>query len=175
MLEHQPRSFLELSLVYLFHGPKAQDNLPKSALVADISNIDTIRDIVADFLNLPFIYVRPEAKKHGRKNQIEGKIEPNQKVVVIEDLISTGKSSLKAVEALRATGATVLGMAAIFTYDFDVAHKAFQKEKCELLTLSDYDVLLQQAVKSGYITEDQQSLVKSWRKDPENWGKLIKQ
>jgi orotate phosphoribosyltransferase len=66
-------------------------------------------------------------------------------------------------------------MAAIFTYDFDVAHKAFQKEKCELLTLSDYDVLLQQAVKSGYITEDQQSLVKSWRKDPENWGKLIKQ
>ncbi len=129
--------------------------------------------LVAQDLGTSFAYVRAAPKDHGLGNIIEGVVTSGQSVVVIEDLISTGKSSLKAVEALKATGATILGMAAIFTYDFEVAHKAFEKEKCELITLSDYDVLLQQAVKSGYITEDQQALVKSWKKDPENWGKLI--
>lgn len=131
--------------------------------------------LVAQDLGTSFAYVRSAPKDHGLGNMIEGIVNAGQSVVVIEDLISTGKSSLKAVEALRAAGATVLGMAAIFTYDFDVAHKAFESGKCELLTLSDYDTLLQTAVKSGYITEEQQELVKSWRKDPENWGnKLIK-
>ncbi len=129
--------------------------------------------LVAQDLGTSFAYVRAAPKDHGLGNIIEGVVTSGQSVVVIEDLISTGKSSLKAVEALKATGATILGMAAIFTYDFEVAHKAFEKEKCELITLSDYDVLLQQAVKAGYITEEQQALVKSWKQDPENWGKLI--
>ncbi|MFM7024116.1 MAG: orotate phosphoribosyltransferase [Flavobacteriales bacterium] len=129
--------------------------------------------LVAQDLGVSFAYVRSAPKDHGLGNIIEGVVNSGQSVVVIEDLISTGKSSLKAVESLRAAGATVLGMAAIFTYDFDVAHKSFKKEKCDLVTLSDYDVLIQQAVKSGYITENQQDLIKSWRMDPENWGKLI--
>ena len=129
--------------------------------------------LVAQDLGVSFAYVRSAPKDHGLGNIIEGVVNSGQSVVVIEDLISTGKSSLKAVESLRAAGATVLGMAAIFTYDFEVAHKAFKKEKCDLVTLSDYDMLIQQAVKSGYITETQQDLIKSWRMDPENWGKLI--
>ena len=99
--------------------------------------------LVADFLNLPFIYVRPEAKKHGRKNQIEGKIEPNQKVVVIEDLISTGKSSINAVRALRAQDIKVTGMVAIFTYGFDVSLKNFKNENIKLETLSNYKTLVE--------------------------------
>tara|TARA_R110001632_G_scaffold100840_5_gene208219 strand:- start:596 stop:1234 length:639 start_codon:yes stop_codon:yes gene_type:complete len=126
--------------------------------------------LVADYLNLPFVYVRPEAKKHGRKNQIEGHLEPGSSVVVIEDLISTGKSSLLAVEALKAEGATVKGMLAIFTYGFETATENFENAAVELHTLSDYTHLLEQAADTNYITQDQQTALENWRKDPAHWG-----
>jgi orotate phosphoribosyltransferase len=126
--------------------------------------------LVADYLNLPFVYVRPEAKKHGRQNKIEGHLEPGSTVVVIEDLISTGKSSLLAVEALKAEGATVKGMLAIFTYGFETAAENFKTAAVELHTLSDYSHLLEQAADTNYITQDQQNALENWRKDPANWG-----
>jgi orotate phosphoribosyltransferase len=126
--------------------------------------------LVADYMNLPFIYVRPEAKKHGRQNQIEGHLEKGQKVVVIEDLISTGKSSLNAVEALKEAGAEVKGMLALFSYGFDFAVENFKKHDLELTTLSDYDHLIDQATQAGHFKGDQIELLKSWRKDPSNWN-----
>ena len=125
--------------------------------------------LVADFLNLPFIYVRPEAKKHGRKNQIEGKIEPNQKVVVIEDLISTGKSSINAVRALRAQDINVTGMVAIFTYGFDVSLKNFKNENIKLETLSNYKTLVQCALKNNYINSAELEQLRSWNTNPSEW------
>ncbi len=127
--------------------------------------------LVADYLNLPFIYVRPEAKGHGRQNQIEGVIEANQSVVVVEDLISTGKSSLNAVVALKETKANVKGMIAIFSYGFEIANQNFKKEKIDLHTLSDYENLLMQAEKSNYISKKEIETLQSWREDPANWNK----
>ncbi len=125
--------------------------------------------LVADYLNLPFAYVRPEAKKHGRKNQIEGHIEPGSNVIVVEDLISTGKSSLLAVEALKSANITVKGMLAIFTYGFDTATTNFEKAGVDLHTLSDYHHLLEQAADTNYITQTQQDALETWRQDPANW------
>ncbi|GGW22931.1 orotate phosphoribosyltransferase [Arenibacter certesii] len=125
--------------------------------------------LVAEYLGLPFIYVRPEAKAHGRQNQIEGHLEANQNVVVIEDLISTGKSSLNAVEALRNNGANVKGMLAVFSYGFAVANENFEKYNVELHTLSDYDHLLQQATETNYIKEDQHKTLMEWRTEPATW------
>ncbi|MBE15627.1 MAG: orotate phosphoribosyltransferase [Dokdonia sp.] len=125
--------------------------------------------LVADYLNLPFAYVRPEAKKHGRKNQIEGHIEPGSAVIVVEDLISTGKSSLLAVEALKTANISVKGMLAIFTYGFDTATTNFEKAEVELHTLSDYSHLLEQAADTNYITQTQQDALETWRQDPANW------
>ncbi|WP_292889956.1 orotate phosphoribosyltransferase [Nonlabens sp.] len=126
--------------------------------------------LVADFMNLPFIYVRPEAKNHGRQNQIEGHLDKGQKVVVVEDLISTGKSSLNAVVALQEAGADVKGMLALFSYGFEFAVENFKKFDLELTTLSDYDHLIDQATQAGHFKEDQIELLKSWRKDPSNWN-----
>ena len=126
--------------------------------------------LVAQKLNLPFIYVRPEAKKHGRKNQIEGKISENQKIVVIEDLISTGKSSLNAVKALRESNLEVMGMVAIFTYGFDKSIENFEKDKVNLSTLSDYNELVKKAIDIKYISENDLDTLKKWNEDPENWG-----
>lgn len=126
--------------------------------------------LVAQKLNLPFIYVRPEAKKHGRKNQIEGKAVKNQKVVVIEDLISTGKSSLNAVKALRNSKLDVLGMVAIFTYGFDTSVNNFEKDLVKLDTLCDYSRLLEKALEIDYIKEEYLETLTEWNKDPENWG-----
>ena len=126
--------------------------------------------LVAQKLNLPFIYVRPEAKKHGRKNQIEGKAIENQKVVVIEDLISTGKSSLNAVKALRNSKLDVLGMVAIFTYGFDTSVNNFEKDLVKLDTLCDYSRLLEKALEIDYIKEEYLETLTEWNKDPENWG-----
>ncbi len=126
--------------------------------------------LVADYLGLPFIYVRPEPKSHGRQNQIEGLLEQGQSVVVIEDLISTGKSSLNAVDALAAAGAKIKGMLAIFTYGFDVATKNFEKKELELHTLSDYAHLIAQASETGYIKEEQMTTLLEWRKDPSQWN-----
>lgn len=127
--------------------------------------------LVAQELGLPFVYIRSEAKKHGLTNMIEGVIEKGQSVVVIEDLISTGGSSLKAVEALRDAGCEVKGMAAIFTYGFKTASDNFKKAKCKLVTLSDYETLIKQALQSDYITEKHLKSLKEWREDPAEWGK----
>jgi len=125
--------------------------------------------LVADYLGLPFIYVRPEAKSHGRQNQIEGRLESGQKVVVIEDLISTGKSSLHAVDALKAAGADIKGMLAIFTYGFDVSVTNFEKKQIELHTLSDYAHLIEQASETHYIKEEQLTTLSEWRTNPSDW------
>ncbi|MDC8006132.1 orotate phosphoribosyltransferase [Aureisphaera galaxeae] len=125
--------------------------------------------LVADYMNLPFCYVRPEAKKHGRQNQIEGNLQENQTVVVVEDLISTGKSSLLAVDALREANAQVKGMVAIFSYGFDISEENFEKSGLSLNTLSNYDNLLEQAEKSHYITAEEATTLAEWRVDPANW------
>ncbi len=125
--------------------------------------------LVADVLGLPFIYVRPEPKSHGRKNQVEGHLENNQTVVVIEDLISTGKSSLNAVDALRQEGANVKGMLAIFTYGFETATANFEGKDIKLNTLSSYEYLIEQASDTGYIKEDQLKTLMEWRIDPSTW------
>ncbi len=129
--------------------------------------------LVAQEMGLPFVYVRSEAKKHGLTNMIEGIVEKGQSVVVIEDLISTGGSSLKAVEALREAGCDVKGMAAIFTYEFKTALDNFKKAKCELVTLSTYSVMIDQALQSDYITEKDLLSLQSWRENPAEWGVLV--
>ena len=126
--------------------------------------------LVADKMGLPFIYVRSGAKEHGLGNQIEGHFIPGQKVVVIEDLISTGGSSLSAVTALRESGCEVLGMVAIFTYEFKKATDAFAAADCRLDTLSNYSVLVESAVSTGYIGQAEVETLKKWRIDPANWG-----
>jgi orotate phosphoribosyltransferase len=127
--------------------------------------------LVANSLGLPFIYVRSAPKGHGLTNQVEGDIRPGQKVVVIEDLISTGLSSLNAVEALRRTGCQVMGLLAIFTYGFRQAIDNFEKSKVEFETLANYSDLIGLAIEQGYVKPDQLELLNSWRKDPEGWGR----
>lgn len=126
--------------------------------------------LVAEYLNLPFVYVRPEAKKHGRQNQVEGYIEKGQTVVVVEDLISTGKSSLNAVLALNDAEVNVKGMVAIFSYGFEVASKNFKDADVELHTLSNYENLLEQALDTNYITEKQQDILAQWNANPSEWN-----
>lgn len=125
--------------------------------------------LVAQELGVPFVYVRPEPKKHGRKNQIEGYLERGQNVVVIEDLISTGKSSLNAVEALKEAGAVVKGMIAIFSYGFDIASANFEDKNIELTTLSNYESLLEQALDSNYISDKELLTLTDWRRNPSEW------
>ena len=127
--------------------------------------------LVAQDLGLPFGYVRSSSKGHGLQNRVEGVIEEGQSVVVVEDLISTGKSSLSAVDALRERGVTVKGMVAIFSYGFDVASENFKKANVPLATLTDYQSILKQAVQSEYITENQMALLEQWRENPSEWGK----
>jgi orotate phosphoribosyltransferase len=125
--------------------------------------------IVADDLGLPFVYVRPEAKKHGRQNQIEGRLEKGQSVVVVEDLISTGKSSLNAVEALKSASVNVKGMAAIFTYGFERSKTNFAEKNIELHTLSNYEALLQQALDTGFINDKELNVLSQWNSNPSEW------
>lgn len=127
--------------------------------------------LIADKLNLPFVYVRSKPKGHGMENMIEGKITPGQKVVVVEDLVSTGGSSLKAVQDLRNAGFEVLGMVAIFTYGFDIAARNFAKEKVKLICLSDYASMLPQALEQGYVSAEDMSALDSWRNEPDTWPK----
>jgi orotate phosphoribosyltransferase len=126
--------------------------------------------LAADRLNLPFVYVRSGVKEHGLGNQIEGFYQAGQKTVVIEDLISTGGSSLNAVRALREAGCEVLGMVAIFTYEFKKASDSFDAEKCKLTTLSNYSVLIETALGTGYIGREEVETLKNWRSDPSSWG-----
>jgi orotate phosphoribosyltransferase len=126
--------------------------------------------LVAECMGLPFIYVRPEPKKHGKQNQVEGFLQKGQNVIVVEDLISTGNSSLMAVEALKEAGANVKGMVAIFTYGFDTAAENFKNANVNLITLSNYDNLLNLAVAKKYITEEEQITLQEWRKSPSTWS-----
>ncbi|WP_224489818.1 orotate phosphoribosyltransferase [Robertkochia flava] len=125
--------------------------------------------LVAEYLNLPFVYVRPEPKKHGRGNQIEGNLDSGKNVVVVEDLISTGKSSLNAVKALKEAGVNVKGMIAIFTYGFEVADSNFRDQEITLHTLSNYQHLLDQAVATNYISEKELHTLQDWRTAPDTW------
>jgi len=127
--------------------------------------------LVAEKLGLPFVYVRPEPKKHGRENQIEGFLDKGKNVVLVEDLVSTGKSSLQAVSVLRENGANLKGMVAIFSYGFEVAKTSFENENVNLRTLSNYDVLLELALDREYITETEQEILSQWKKDPYTWEK----
>ena len=127
--------------------------------------------LVAEVLEKPFVYVRPKAKEHGLGNQIEGTVHPGQKVIVIEDLISTGGSSLSAVNALREAGTEVMGMVAIFSYKFPTAEENFKKANVELHSLSDYNQLLAQATETGYISNEDLKLLQEWRENPSQWKK----
>ncbi|SMO87379.1 orotate phosphoribosyltransferase [Saccharicrinis carchari] len=127
--------------------------------------------LVADVLKKPFVYIRSSAKGHGMENLIEGDITPGSKVVVVEDLISTGGSSLKAVEELRKAGCEVLGMVAIFTYGFKTAEENFSKKAVKLNTLSSYQALIQVAAATGYVSEEDVKTLSNWRLNPANWGK----
>lgn len=126
--------------------------------------------LIAEELGLPFIYVRASNKEHGKKNLIEGYYDSGQSVVVIEDLISSGKSSLAAVEALREEDLNVKGLISIFTYSFEEANKNFNKYSCEKISLCDYETLIDEALKSNYIDQKDLSILKNWRKDPKNWS-----
>ena len=127
--------------------------------------------MAADQLKLPYIYVRPKPKEHGLGNQIEGNLEKGQKVLVIEDLISTGKSSLQVCEVIKLAGMQVVGMVSLFTYGFEQARDSFEKEAITNFSLSNYDALLQIAFKKGLVTQDQFNSLLNWRQSPENWGK----
>ena len=126
--------------------------------------------MVAQEFGLPLIYVRPSAKAHGTQSQIEGVVESGQSVIVIEDLVSTGNSSLIAVDALREAGCSVKGMVAIFSYNFDLAKKNFLEHKCPLVTLTDYEAVLEKAIESNYIQESDLESLKEWRANPSTWN-----
>ncbi|MBQ1268292.1 MAG: orotate phosphoribosyltransferase [Muribaculaceae bacterium] len=146
------------------------ENYPEADAIAGVATgAIAMGALVADTLNKPYVYVRSAPKDHGLENLIEGNLKPGQKVVVIEDLISTGGSSLKAVEAIRKAGCEVVGMVAIFTYQFPLAVENFQKAGVELLTVSNYSAMLEAAVETNYIQESDLEALKEWRKDPANW------
>jgi len=160
------RTFIKKSL-----AKAIKKYFPDATLVAGVATAGIPQGaLVADALGLPFAYVRPKPKEHGMGNQIEGRIEKGQKVVVIEDLISTGGSSLKAVDALREAGIEVVGMVAIFTYGFKVADKNFSDKGVKLVTLSNYNSLIEQAIVQNYISADSLESLKKWRRNPEKWG-----
>lgn len=127
--------------------------------------------LVADLLGLPFVYIRSTPKGHGLENLIEGDLRPKQKVVVIEDLVSTGKSSIKAVEAIRADGSDVIGMLAVFSYGFTVAERNMKEARVELTTLCNYDAILDESLRTDYIDESELKTLQDWRRKPEIWGK----
>lgn len=154
-----------------------------NAIKNNFGNVDLIAGVatgaiaqgalVADYLGLPFVYVRSSPKKHGLENLIEGVAIKGQSVLVIEDLVSTGASSLKAVDALRKAGCNVLGMLAIFTYGFKIAENNFKNADCKLITLSDYETLINYAHKNNLVSDNDLVSLKKWRTDPENWVATI--
>lgn len=160
------RCFVKIELVRLI-----MENFPDAEAVAGVATGAIAQGaLVADALNLPFVYVRSKPKDHGLENLIEGELKPGMKVVVVEDLISTGGSSLKAVEAIRKNGCEVVGMVASYTYGFDVAKKAFEDANVKLLTLTNYEAVVTEALSTGYIQPSDVELLHSWRKDPATWG-----
>ncbi len=148
------------------------DKYPQVEVIAGVATGAIAHGVLlADKLGLPFIYVRSAPKGHGLENRVEGNLLPGQKVVVIEDLISTGGSSLKAAEAIKESQGEVLGMLSIFTYNFDVSKEKFEKAAIELTSLSNYNVLISTALDAGYISGDQINTLMEWREDPSNWKK----
>ena len=159
------RSFIKLELSRM-----VLENFPEADAVAGVATGAIAQGaLVADELDLPYVYVRSTPKDHGLENLIEGNLKPGQKVVVVEDLVSTGKSSLKAVEAIRAAGCEVIGMVALFSYGFPVAEENFRMAGVKLITLSDYNTMLDVALETNYITENYIATLQEWRKDPANW------
>lgn len=147
------------------------ENFPEAEAVAGVATGAIAQGaLVADALGLPFAYVRSKAKDHGMANLIEGELQPGTKVVVVEDLISTGGSSLKAVEALRTAGYEVVGMVASYTYGFPVAEQAFADADVKLITLTNYEAVVAEALRTGYIADDQVPMLHEWRKDPAHWN-----
>ncbi len=150
------------------------EKYPETEVIAGVATgAIAVGALVADLLNLPFVYIRSAAKGHGLENLIEGDLKPNQKVVVIEDLVSTGGSSLKAVEAIRNNGSEVLSMMAIFTYGFPVAEESMKNADVNLTTLCNYDAILQEALATNYIKESELVTLQEWRKDPEAWTNAL--
>lgn len=163
----QVRSFVKTELTHAVIA-----NFPEATAVAGVATGAIAMGMaVADLLQLPYAYVRPKPKDHGTKNQIEGRLPEGAKVVVVEDLISTGSSSLKAVDALRAAGFDVIGMVASYTYGFPVAEEAFNNAGVKLVTLGDYDHTIEVAAQTGYVSQAYIDVLKAWRKDPANWKK----
>lgn len=155
---------VELTRTILEHFPQAE------AVAGVATGAIAQGALVADALGLPFAYVRSKAKDHGMANLIEGELKPGAKVVVVEDLISTGGSSLKAVDALRAAGYEVAGMVASYTYGFPIAEQAFADAGVQLITLTNYEAVVAEALRTGYIAEDQVPMLHEWRKDPAHWN-----
>ena len=159
------RGFVKLELCHAI-----QEHFPEAEAVAGVATGAIAQGaLVADELGLSYVYVRPKPKDHGMGNQVEGELPKGIKVVVVEDLISTGGSSLKAVAALRAYGVEVIGMVASFTYGFPVAEEAFREAGVKLITLSDYNAVLEQAAETGYIKPSDIEVLKEWRKSPSTW------
>ena len=160
------RSFVKLELCHL-----VQEHFPEAEAIAGVATGAIAQGaLVAEELGLPYAYVRPKPKDHGMGNQVEGELPKGAKVVVVEDLISTGGSSLKAVEALRQYGVEVVGMVASFTYGFPVAEEAFREAGVTLYTLSDYEHIISEAAKTGYIKDEDLPVLAEWRKNPAEWG-----
>ena len=159
------RNFIKVELSRLI-----AENYPEAEVIAGVATGAIAQGaLVADTLSLPFVYIRSTPKDHGLENLIEGNIKPGQKVVIVEDLVSTGKSSLKAAQAVRDAGAEVIGMVAIFTYEFPQAAEAFKKAGIQLLTISNYSAMVDAAVKANYIKASDVETLKQWREDPANW------
>lgn len=156
---------LELTHAVLEHFPEAE------AIAGVATGAIAQGALVADALGLPFVYVRSKAKDHGMENLIEGELKPGTKVVVIEDLISTGGSSLKAVDAIRRAGCEVIGMVASYTYGLPIAKQAFDDAKVELITLTDYEHVVAEALETGYISDADVEVLNEWRKAPADWKK----
>lgn len=161
------RSFVKIEIARLI-----SENFPEVDAIAGVATGAIPQGaLVADLLNLPFVYVRNKPKDHGLENLIEGELKPGMKVVVVEDLISTGGSSLKAVEAIRNNGCEVAGMVASYTYGFPVAEKAFKDADVKLITLTNYEAVVSEALRIGYIADEDVPVLNEWRKDPANWKK----
>lgn len=160
------RSFVKTELCHII-----QENFPEAEAIAGVATGAIAQGaLVADELELPFAYVRSKPKDHGLENLIEGNLEPGSKVVVVEDLISTGGSSLKAVEAIRKNGCEVIGMVASYTYGFPIAEEAFKNADVKLITLTDFEHVIDHALKIGYIKPEDVDVIHEWRKDPANWN-----
>lgn len=161
------RNYIKTSL-----GELVKSEFPEAQAIIGVATAGIAPGaLVADEINLPFGYVRSEAKKHGMGKQVEGDIKPGQKVVVVEDLVSTGKSSLQAVQSLREFGCEVLGMVSIFTYGFDAAKLAFDEAQCPYFSLSNYNVLVEVAASKNLIQPEQMNVLAEWRKSPDTWGR----